>query len=243
MRSSEGYKMSKVCKWLHEQIEQQSLFKFPFSKEKLPRNGVYFIYEQGEIWGHGGTKPRIVRIGTHRDGNFRNRIAEHYLLHESKMNFSKKKAKPSDRSIFRKNIGRALLNRRRDNYLQMWEIDFIYGKNRRLFGHLRDINKEKEIEIEITRMLRKNFSFRFIEMVCQKERMGKGGLESSLIGTISRCKVCRPSKNWLGNHSPKTKIRTSGLWLVQHLRTTEINRTDKKTISDAIRRQTSSLNY
>jgi len=218
-------------------MEQQSLFKFPFKPEKLPRNGVYFFYEQGENWGHGAPKRRIVRIGTHRDGNFRSRIGEHFLLDESKMNFDKDKAKPSDRSIFRKNIGRALLNRRGDNYLQIWEIDYIYRKNKELFGHLRDIKREKEIESEITRMLRKSFSFRFIELSRQKERMGKGGLESSLIGTIARCKLCRPSKNWLGNHSPKKKIRTSGLWLVQHLGADEINVNDKKTISDANRKQ------
>ena len=58
--------------------------------------------------------------------------------------------------------------------------------------------------------------------------MGKGCLESHLIGTIARCKLCGPSENWLGKHSPKKKIRTSGLWLVQHLREDEINGNDKK---------------
>lgn len=234
--------MSKLCRWLHEQIEQQPLIKFPFKLEKLPRNGIYFFYEQGEIWGHGGNKPRIVRIGTHRDGNFRSRIAEHYLLSESKMKFDKDKAKPSDRSIFRKNVGRALLNRQGDNYLQIWEIDYVYRKKRELFGHLRDIKKEKKIESEITEILRSNFFFRFIELNRQKERMGKSGLESHLIGTIAHCRLCRPSKDWLGNHSPKRKIRMSGLWLVQHLTADEIDGNDKKTISEAIRKQRLPLN-
>lgn len=229
--------MSELCRWLHEQLEQTPLFKFPFKLEQLPRNGIYFFYEQGEVWGHEGNKSRIVRIGTHRDGNFRTRIAEHYLLDESKMNFGRDKAKPSDRSIFRKNIGRALLNLRGDNYLQIWEIDYMYRKKRELCGHLRDIKKEKEIESEITGILRENFSFRFVELSRQRERMGKGGLESSLIGTIARCQLCKPSKDWLGNHSPKKNIRTSGLWLVQHLSADEINRNDKKIIGDAIRKQ------
>jgi len=228
--------MSELCKWQHEQLEQLSFSNFPFKLEQLPKNGIYFFYEQGEIWGHGGNKPRIVRIGTHRDGNFRNRIAEHYLFNETKMNFDKYRSKPSDRSIFRKNIGRALLKKRKDDYLQVWNRDFIKRDNRTKFGHLRDIKKEKEIESEITRILRKSFSFRFIELDSQTERMGKSGLESSLIGTLAHCKLCNPSNNWLGNFSPKNKIRESGLWLVQHLKVQGINEKDKKIVLDAIER-------
>jgi len=215
--------MSDLCKWLHEQIEQLPLIKFPFKLSLLPDNGIYFFYEQGEIWGHGGNKPRIVRIGTHRDGNFKNRIAEHYLLDETKMNFDKDKPKPSDRSIFRKNIGRALLNKNGDSYLEIWEKDFIVKENRRKYGHLRDIEKEKKIELQITKIIRKNFSFRFIELSSQTQRIGKKGIESSLIGTIARCKLCRPSPKWLGNYSPKKQIRESGLWLIQHLKARELD--------------------
>jgi hypothetical protein len=42
-------------------------------------------------------------------------------------------------------------------------------------------------------------------------------LESKIISTISRCEECGPSKQWLGIHSPKAKIRESGLWLVNEL--------------------------
>ena len=93
--------MSEICKWLHEQLEQLPLVKFPLKKEKLPENGIYFFYEDREIWGHEGDKPRIVRIGTNKEGNFRSRIKEHFLLDESKMNFDATKPAPHDRSIFR----------------------------------------------------------------------------------------------------------------------------------------------
>lgn len=66
--------------------------------------------------------------------------------------------------------------------------------------------------------------------------MGAGGLESSLIGTVARCKLCKPSSDWLGIHSPKEQIRKSGLWQVQHLLAPEITENDKKTIINAIRR-------
>ena len=228
--------MSELCKWQHEQLEALPFTKFRFNPKQLPKNGIYFFYEQNEIWGHGGNKPRIVRVGTHRNGNFRSRIAEHFLFNDSKMNFDKERPKPSDRSIFRKHIGRALLNKREDDYLQMWNNDFTMRKNKTELGNKRDIEKEKKIESEITQILRTNFSFKYIELDNQNERMGKSGLESSLIGTLAQCKLCNPSKVWLGNDSPKKEIRESGLWLVQHLKSQGINENDKKTILDTIER-------
>lgn len=115
--------MSEKCRWLHEQLERLRTVKhLNLDLKTLPENGIYFFYEESEIWGHGGDKPRIVRVGTHRDGNFRNRIAEHYLINETKMDFDKNKPKPSDRSIFRKNIGRALLNKNEDDYLETFQV-------------------------------------------------------------------------------------------------------------------------
>ena len=150
------------------------------------------------------------------------------------MNFDRNKPKPSDRSIFRKNIGRALLNKDKDEYLRIWEIDFILRRNREKHGMERDIEKEKRIEETITKILRKKFSFRFIVLDPKIERMGSRGLESSLIGTLASCKLCKPSPNWLGNYSPVKKIRESGLWLVQHLKSRPINEREKKIILNAI---------
>lgn len=228
--------MSELCKWLHEQLERLPPIKYPFKLAQLPKNGIYFFYENGEKWGHGDYKSRIVRVGTHRDGNFPKRIAEHFLLDESKMNFDKYKPKPSDRSIFRKNIGRALLNKDNDDYLQVWDIDFIKNVNKRLFADRRDICKEKAIESKITEILRRKFSFRFIIIKGLSERMGSKGLESAIIGTLAHCKLCRPSKKWLGNHSPKQQIRESGLWLVQHLKANGIKEKDKEVIINAIKK-------
>jgi len=87
----------------------------------------------------------------------------------------------------------------------------------------------------ITRIIRERFSFRFIIIRNQEERMGSKGLESSLIGTIASCKLCKPSSNWLGRYSPIPKIRESELWLVQHLEANPINKDDKEIILNAIK--------
>jgi hypothetical protein len=215
-------------------LEQLPIIKFPFKLEQLPENGIYFFYEDGEYWGHGGFKARIVRIGTHKDGNFKSRIKEHFLLDESKMNFDRNKAAPRERSIFRKHIGRALLNKRHDDYLKIWEIDFTSKKSREEFGHLRNIQKEIEVESAITKILRQNFSFRFIIVDDQLNRMGSGGLERSLIGTVAHCELCKPTGNWSGGYSPKKQIKESGLWLVHHLKANDISEGDKSAILSAI---------
>ncbi len=210
--------MSDKCKQLHEQLEILRLIKYPFELKDLPKNGIYFFYEIGENWGHGGNKERVVRIGSHRQGNFRSRISEHFLLNEKKMDFNKDKPKPSDRSIFRKNIGRALLWRDGDEYCSIWEIDFTTKANKDAYGHLRDIDKEKVIETEITRIIRENFSFRYVAVDDEAARIGKDGLEKEYIRVVSGCSECRPSENWLGQFSPVDKIRDSGLWLVQYVK-------------------------
>jgi len=220
--------MTKECAWLHKVLEPLPVIRYPFELETLPMNGIYFFYEEGETNAHDG-KPGIVRVGTHKRNNFRSRINDHYLF--GGMDFNRNTPAPKDRSIFRKNIGRALLKKRNPDYLSIWDIDFTLRANRQRYGRKRDINLEIEIENEITRILRKKFSFRYIQIDSQKQRMGKQGLESRLIGTLSHCELCEPSKNWLGLSSPKKQIRDSGLWLVQHLNSEGIDGNDKNLIS------------
>jgi hypothetical protein len=226
--------MSELCKWLHERLDSLPVVSFPFAIEKLPRNGIYFFYENGEDWGHGGTKPRIVRIGTARDGNFRSRISEHFLLDERKMQFDTSRAAPHERSIFRKNIGLALLNREHDPYMKVWEKDLTSRQARDEWSSRRNINKEKHIEGEITQILRKTFSFRFLVMDSQAQRMGKTGLESPLIGSVAHCEECRPSDLWLGRYSPKPKISAGKLWLVQYLSSSPLSASDQSLVIDGI---------
>src|SRR5690349_2841228 len=99
--------MSEQCRWLHHQLTQLPLIRYPFRLEQLPLDGIYFFYEDGETTDHGdGPQPRIVRIGTHKDGNFRSRMSEHYLLtaEAKKMAFDLDHPAPHERSIFRKNL-------------------------------------------------------------------------------------------------------------------------------------------
>jgi hypothetical protein len=229
-----------LCDWLHQSLDALPLFSYPFDVATLPDNGVYFFYENEERCGHQEEKSRIVRVGTHRDGNFRSRIAQHFLLDERKMVFTEDQPRPHDRSIFRKHIGGALLNKTRDPYLSVWEPNLTPRKTRDSKRHLRDISKEMAIEREVTQILRQKFSFRFIEIADEMQRMGDQGLERALIGTLASCRQCNPSNGWLGRYSPDVRICKSGLWLIHFLKAAPISSAQTDIITAAIERSTAS---
>lgn len=192
--------MSKICSDLHHVLDHLTHYQYPFDEFDLTLNGIYFLFEKGEE-AHGTN--RIVRVGSHTgQNNLISRLTEHYIK-ENK-----------DRSIFRKNIGRAYLNESQDSFLKKWEIDLTKRKARNLLEHTVDLAYQRKIEIKVTEIIRKNFSFVVIPINKYQDRHY---FESKAIATISLCSECLPSNQWLGLSSPVKKIRDSGLWNVQHL--------------------------
>lgn len=219
------------CKWLHWQLQSLSLISFPYDPESLPKNGIYFLYEKGEVWGHGGVKQRIVRVGTHTgEGRFRGRIAEHFLPDGLKMKEGKPDEPAAVRSIFRKNIGRVLLTREGDSeFLRVWNMSHI-DKARELRRQGRaDIAKDKRLQRRISEIIRETFSFRFIPA---QGKQGRIELEELCIGTLARCGSCRPSSGWLGLDSPISEIRQHGLWLIKGLRSPGFDSATRKLLED-----------
>ena len=192
--------MSKLCHSLHEILNTGKRFNFFDDYQIIPRNGIYILFQKGEQ-AHNGD--RIVRVGTHSsNNNLRSRLKQHFLR-ENK-----------DQSIFRKNIGRCILNKQQNPYLSTWDIDMSPRKNKEKYSHLVDAEFERKIEKEISAYLRENFTFVILEVPNKEDRLL---YESRLISTVSLCNECAPSPNWLGLYSPKEKIRNSGLWLTNEL--------------------------
>jgi hypothetical protein len=119
-----------------------------------------------------------------------------------------------DRSIFRKNIGRAILARASDPFATDWEVDLTTRSSRQKNTHLVVSDRRREVERDVTRCMQSHFSFAVFGVNDKEQRLS---LESKLISTVSRCPICEPSPGWLGLNSPKAKIRESGLWLVNEL--------------------------
>lgn len=198
--------MSKNCNTIHQWFNEMKKFTFPFNKQEIPENGIYILFEKGEF---AHSTNRIVRIGTHTGQNqLRSRLFQHFLK-ENK-----------DRSIFRKNIGRALLNKDKDVFLEKWELDLTTRNARNLYSDSVDFEKQKEIEKRVTKQIQDNFSFIVFQIDEKDKRLE---FEAKIISTVSLCEKCKPSENWLGNLSPKEKIRKSGLWLVNELWKTPLN--------------------
>lgn len=192
--------MSNLCPELHQLLSGQPHYRFPFSSTLIPPNGVYVLFEKGET-AHG--TDRIVRIGTHDgDGRLAARLEEHFVR-ENK-----------DRSVFRKNIGRALLSSINDPFLKQWDIDRTKKTVRD--NPLRQVDPKKlqQTERKVTARIQNTFSFVVIPTTTSIDRHQ---LEAGLIALVANCSECRPSPNWLGLRSPSIKIRESGLWQVQHL--------------------------
>lgn len=192
--------MSESCQRLHALFAQQPKLSFPFDRRAIPRNGIYILFEQGEH-GHGGE--RVVRVGTHTgDNQLPSRLEQHFCQ-ENK-----------DRSIFRKNIGRALLCKDNDPFLEQWNRDLTTSAARARYGP--GLNREKLTATEqmVTDYMRRSFRFVVFGVDSTADRLH---LEACLISTVSGCSECGPSADWLGRFSPKQKIRQSGLWQVNEL--------------------------
>jgi hypothetical protein len=217
--------MSDKCKLLHQWFNSLKRSRFPFNEEDIPLNGIYILFEKGEF---AHNTNRIVRIGTHTgDNQLRSRLKQHFIK-ENK-----------DRSIFRKNIGRALLNKNKDSFLEQWDCCLTSRKSREEYKGLVDFNKQKEIEKKVTEYIQDNFSFVVFQIEEKEKRLE---IESKIISTVSLCNECKPSKNWLGLLSPKEKIRKSGLWLVNELYKEPLSDKDMEDLRDTLKMSQSSIN-
>lgn len=210
--------MSQTCHKLHCLFNSLPLLGFPFDMAKIPKNGLYVLFENGE-YGHGTN--RIVRIGTHTGNNqLPSRLQQHFMRENM------------DRSIFRKNIGRALLNKAKDPYLAIWELDLTTREAKKKYSNLIDPVKQKQIEQQVTSIIQGNFQFIVFRMESKEKRRE---FESKIISTVSSCNQCKPSENWFGQYSPKDKIQESGLWIVNELYKTPLSEEEFSQLEDEIK--------
>ena len=188
------------CQLLHQLFNSLKIFSFPFDEDEIPLNGIYILFENGE---RAHDINRIVRIGTHTGNNqLRSRLKQHFI-NENK-----------DRSIFRKNIGRCILNKESDPLLRQWELDLTSKTLREKYAKSINYDRQKEMERKVSEYVQNNFSFSVFRVDDKEKRLS---LESKIASTISLCNKCAPSPNWLGLYSPKEKIVKSGLWQVNEL--------------------------
>lgn len=197
--------MASVITSLHHLFNTQMRFSFPFNDQmnEIPQNGIYIVFEKGEtVEG----VDRIVRIGTHTGKNqLRSRLREHFLV------------KNKDRSIFRKNIGRCLLNKESNPYLKIWEYDLTSRSNKEKYGYLANTTLQEKSECRVSHIIQTSFTFTVFQLDDKVDRLF---WESRIASTLalSSSDEFMASKNWLGLFSPKVKIKRFRLWQEQGIK-------------------------
>ncbi len=190
---------SKIALDLHNLFDQLTKYTYPFEEflDKIPSNGIYLKFEKGEMF---QGFDRIVRVGTDTGENqLHSRLFQHFENENQR------------RSIFRKNIGRCFLNRDNNPYLKNWDLDITSKVDKEKNLKFIDLSFEKQIEKEISNYIQSNFSFCVIKVENKHDRLF---WESKIIATLAHSGIF-PSADWLGNYSPKSKIKEYGLWQVQ----------------------------
>jgi hypothetical protein len=182
--------------------------------DQIPfRNGIYIVFEKGESY-HG--HERIVRVGTHTSsGRLKRRLKDHFVKEDH------------NGSIFRKNIGKALLNRDSDPYLEIWTVDTSKSKNKGIV----DPVKERRIEQRVSEYLRRNFSFCVFNVETKEDRLR---FEEAIISTLNGAGDFEASAEWLGNSSPEPIIRNCGMWLKQGLKASPLSDQEMKRLSELV---------
>ncbi len=139
-----------TCVEIHRMFHNVDRHSFPFDTDSIPTDGIYLLFEKGE---HGHSHDRIVRVGSHTGKNqLPSRLMQHFV-NENK-----------DRSIFRKNIGRAILCRDNDRFLEHWELDLTARRNKEKYSEQIDFVKQKEVERQVSEYIQNSFTFMVFEV-------------------------------------------------------------------------------
>lgn len=160
---------------------------WPFIVDAVPSNGVYLVYEEGELF---EGRPRIVRIGTHRaqDG-LRRRLRYHVGGNKNS-------------SIFRKHLGSAVLKR------------LGYAGEEIARWMRQDTRGWRDVEKTITVELETRFTFSCLRIDNTSERMG---MERRLIASLTCLDYSPASDQWIGNLAWSPVVRSCGMWNSQHV--------------------------
>ncbi|MCL2116418.1 MAG: DUF5655 domain-containing protein [Methanobrevibacter sp.] len=195
---------------VHRLFNNTKRYEFPFS-EKIPKNGIFVFFEKGEKF---QGEDRIVYVGSNVKEN---RLAKmlNYIFKDGNR----------DNTVFRKNIGKSLLTKEDNKYfkkfnispsskiMKMWDMD-LKEFSEEYSADSPENEQIKNIEEMVSQYIQEHFSFSIVEINPKLKRLH---LKSKIISSLSLSNESKPSDEWLGNDSPREKIRNSGLWLEQHL--------------------------
>jgi hypothetical protein len=184
-----------------------------------PSRGVYFFFETGEVRSDTGDGLRVVRVGTHALSTASRttlwkRLSQHRGVRSTGGGNHRG-------SIFRLLVGGALKNR---DHLTVpsWDVGAHASKAALQLGMTTEqvLRDEKTLERFVSDYIR---AMPFLWLAIDDapgSQSKRGFIERNAIGLLSnyeRPPIDPPSKRWLGLHSDRSRVRTSGLWNNNHV--------------------------
>lgn len=179
-------------------------------RQPWPRRGVYFIFEEGELR-HDGATPRVVRVGTHAlkpgsQTSLWQRLAQHRGTRPHSQPGGNHRG-----SIFRHHVGLALLNRG------------LHPEAAASWASPRPTREDRAREAGLEATGSKTIGAMRVLWVAVDDEPGtdsqRGQIEANSIALLSANSgtVDPTSRGWLGHVARSERIRTSGLWNVNHV--------------------------
>lgn len=178
-----------------------------------PRRGVYFFFEPGE-YRHGGTRLRVVRVGTHALRPSGSSLWQRLSQHKGTTGGALAGGGNHRGSIFRLHVGEALLAV--GDYPP--EIARTWGRGSSAPPEIR--RSEHPLECAVSAQIR---AMPFLWLAVDDAptpASDRGVIEVgsvALLSNLARPPIDPPSAGWLGRHSTRPAIRESGLWNVNHV--------------------------
>ncbi|MCI0559167.1 MAG: hypothetical protein MN733_11775 [Nitrososphaera sp.] len=174
-----------------------------------PTRGVYFLFEPDEFRPNEELKRRVVRVGTHAvskrsTSTLWNRLSTHRGTADGRGSHRS--------SILRLHIGMALMERSKGEIvIPTWS----QGQHAP-----RDVlNMEEGLEREVSKYIGQ-MSVLWLAVPDQAGKTSdRAFIERNAIALLSRCahQSNPASRTWLGNFSPRRRIRNSALWNLNHV--------------------------
>lgn len=173
----------------------------------LPPQGVYFFFDPGEATNHSKDLPRLVRVGTHgvsagSSATLRNRLRTHL---GTRLGLGNHRS-----SVFRLHVGQSIIER------DSLQSDFPdWGKNQSASAAI--LKRETELEAIVSRYI-SNLLVLYVPISGQSAANNmRATIERQFLSLYTEDLLAleEPSATWLGRHSNKIAIRTTGLWNVR----------------------------
>lgn len=182
-------------------------------KMEWPLRGVYFFFEDGEQRANGTA--RVVRVGTHalKSGS-KTSLWRRLAQHRGQTGGRFTGGGSHRRSVFRKHVGKAMLQRTNDRT----EVAATWGHGNTVNGPAKEA--EHPHERAVSSHIR---SMPFLWVAVPDDpspESDRGVIERNslrLLSNIGTTSGDSPSADWLGRWSDRQAIRDSGLWNVNHV--------------------------